>query len=185
MEWRGFRGRPCVHFDFGANLRAAAADRAGEYGLAPEELAAVRASLTTGALFEDRDRPMIVGILIRFAEMRGLAHDTRIVLNGLPRHRGQAEALTGLVAVEEVVSLEADAAVISERIRRDSGGDRAGRGDDRPDAVVGRLATFRERTVPLLDFYRGRGVPVRSIAVTAAMSASDMYDELTRPVTRS
>lgn len=185
MEWRGFRARSCVHFDFGANLRAAAADRAGEYGLGPEELAAVRASLATGALFEDRDMPMIVRILIRFAEMRGLAHDTRIVLNGLPRHRSQAEALTGLVAVEGVVSLEADAAVISERMRRDSGGDRAGRGDDRPEAVAGRLATFRERTVPLLDFYRERGVPVRSIAVTAAMSASDMYDELTRPVTRS
>jgi adenylate kinase len=185
MERRGFRGRPCVHFDFGANLRAAAGDRAGEYGLGPEELAAVRASLTTGALFEDRDMPMIVGILTRFAEMRGLAHGARIVLNGLPRHRRQAEALTGLVAVEGVVALEADAAVISERIRRDSGGDRAGRGDDGPDAVAGRLATYRERTVPLLDFYIDRGVPVMSIAVTAFMGAADMYDELARPVTRS
>jgi adenylate kinase family enzyme len=96
----------------------------------------------------------------------------------LPRHRNQAEDLTGLVAVEGVVTLEADAAVVSERIRRDSGGDRAGRGDDSLDAVAGRLATFRERTVPLLDLYRERGVPVRSIAVTAVMSASDMYDEL-------
>jgi adenylate kinase len=178
MERRGFRGRPCVHFDFGANLRAAAGDRAGEYGLTPEELSAVRASLETGALFEDRDMPMIVRILIRFAEMRGLVSEARIVLNGLPRHRNQAEDLTGLVAVEGVVTLEADAAVVSERIRRDSGGDRAGRGDDSLDAVAGRLATFRERTVPLLDFYRERGVPVRSIAVTAVMSASDMYDEL-------
>ncbi len=185
MERRGYRGRPCVHFDFGANLRAAADDRAGEYGLGPEELAAVRASLTTGALFEDRDMPMIVGILIRFAEMRGLVQEARIVLNGLPRHRRQAEALTGLVAVEGVVSLEADAPVISERMRRDPGGDRAGRGDDSPEAVAGRLAAFRERTAPLLDFYRERGVPVLSIAVTAVMSAADMYDELARPATRS
>lgn len=185
MERRGFLGRPCLHFDFGANLRAAAGDRAGEYELGPEELAAVRASLETGALFEDRDRPMLVKILTRFAEIRGLAHDTRIVLNGLPRHKKQAEALTGLVAVEWVVSFEADAAVISERIRLDTGRDRSGRTDDDTEAVAGRLATFRDRTAPLLDLYRERGVPVRSIAVTAAMNSADMYDELARPVTRT
>lgn len=185
MERRGFLGRPCLHFDFGANLRAAAGDRAGEYELGPEELAAVRASLETGALFEDRDRPMMVKILTRFAEIRGLAHDTRIVLNGLPRHKRQAEALTGLVAVEWVVSFEADAAVISERIRLDTGRDRSGRTDDDTEAVAGRLATFRDRTAPLLDLYRERGVPVRSIAVTAAMNSADMYDELARPVTRT
>ena len=184
MERRGFLGRPCLHFDFGANLRAAAGGLPEEYGLAVPELAAVRASLATGALFEDRDMPMIIGILTRFAEMRGLAPDTRIVLNGLPRHRRQAEALTGLVAVEWVVSFEADAAVISERIRLDPGRDRSGRTDDDGESVARRLATFRDRTAPLLDFYRERGVPVRSIAVTAAMNSASMYDELARPVTR-
>jgi adenylate kinase len=185
MERRGFLGRPCLHFDFGANLRAAAGGRSEEYGLAAPELAAVRASLATGALFEDRDLPLMVGILARFAEIRGLAHDTRIVLNGLPRHERQAEALTGIVAVEWVVSFEADEAVISERIRLDPGRDRSGRTDDDAEAVAGRLATFRDRTAPLLDFYRERGVPVRSIAVTAAMDSADMYDELARTVIRS
>jgi adenylate kinase len=178
MERRGFRGRPCVHFDFGANLRAAAGDRAGEYGLTPGERAAVRASLETSALFEDRDMPMIVGILTRFTEMRGLVSGARIVLNGLPRHRRQAEALTGIVAVEEVVSLEADTAVILERISRDPGQDRSGRTDDDAEAVARRLATFRDRTAPLLDFYGERGVPVRCIAVTAVMTAADMYEEI-------
>jgi len=185
MERRGFRGRPCLHFDFGANLRVAAGDRAGEYGLAAADLAAVRASLATGALFEDRDMPMIVRILTRFAEIRGLAPDTRIVLNGLPRHRRQAEALAGLVAVEAVVSLEADAAVIAARIRLDPGRDRSGRTDDEAEAVAGRLAIFRDRTAPLLDLYRERGVPVLAIAVTAAMSPANMYDEVVRPATRS
>jgi adenylate kinase len=185
MERRGFRGRPCLHFDFGANLRAAAGGRSEEYGLAAAELAAVRASLATGTLFEDRDMPMIVRLLTRFAEIRGLVRDTRIVLNGLPRHRRQAEALTGLVAVEGVVSLEADAAVLSERIRLDPGRDRSGRTDDDAEAVARRLATFRDRTAPLLDFYRERGVPVRSVAVTAAMSSANMYDEVARPATRS
>src|SRR5512136_2688116 len=109
MERRGFRGRPCLHFDFGANLRAAASGGAGDGRLTPSELAAVRASLASGALFEDEDLPMIIKILRGFARRHGLAPGALLVLNGLPRHRRQAEALAALLAVELVISLEADA----------------------------------------------------------------------------
>ncbi len=185
MERRGFRDRPCLHFDFGANLRAASGGRSGEYGLAAPELAAVRASLATGALFEDGDIPMMVRILTRFAEIRGLARETRIVLNGLPRHRSQAEALTG--------SWPSNGSCPSKPKRPSSRRgsawirDGTGRGEPTtiPRSVARRLATFRDRTAPLLDLYRERGVPVRSIAVTAAMSAANMYEELARPETRS
>ena len=179
IERRGLLGRRCLHFDFGANLRAAA-DRPGEYGLTAQELEAVRASLSSGALFEDRDMPMIVKILSGFAAARLTAPDALLVLNGLPRHLGQAEALAPIVSVERVVSLEADAAVIRDRIRLDTGGDRAGRGDDALEAVARRLAVFKKRTGLLLDFYRERGVPVTSIAVTAGMTAAEMYGELER-----
>ncbi len=182
IERRGLRGRPCFHFDFGANLRAAAADRTGEWGLAARELEAVRASLASGALFEDRDMPMIVKILGRFAETRRLTPGAFLVLNGLPRHRRQAEALASFVAVERVVSLDAEAVVIRDRIRLDTGRDRAGRGDDALEAVSRRLAIFKERTLPLIDFYRQSGVPVVAIAVTAGMTAVEMYDILDRTI---
>ncbi len=182
IERRGFQGRRCLHFDFGASLRAVAAESASESGLTASELAAVRSSLETGALFEDGDMPMIVKILRRFAAVRRLTPDSLLVLNGLPRHRSQAEALSPLVAVERVVSLMAEAAVIRERIRVDTGRDRAGRGDDAVEAVSRRLTLFKQRTEPLLDFYRGRGVPVTPIAVTAAMTAAEMYDELDRMI---
>ena len=182
IERRGLLGRPCFHFDFGANLRAAAADRTGEWGLAARELEAVRASLASGALFEDRDMPMIVKILSRFAETRRLTPDAFLVLNGLPRHRRQAEALASFVAVERVVSLDAEAVVIRDRIRLDTGQDRAGRGDDALEAVSRRLAIFKERTLPLIDFYRQSGVPVVAIAVTAGMTAVEMYDILDRTI---
>ena len=181
IERRGLLGRRCLHFDFGANLRAAA-DRPGEYELTARELEAVRASLASGALFEDRDMPMIVKILSGFAATRLVTPDALLVLNGLPRHRSQAEAIAPIVSVERVVSLEADAAVIRERILLDTGRDRAGRGDDSLDAVSRRLAVFAERTEPLLDFYRQRGVRVTRVAVTAAMTASEMYDELERTI---
>ena len=181
IERRGLQGRRCLHFDFGAGLRAAA-DRPEENGLTAQELEAVRRSLASGALFEDRDMPMIVKILSGFAARRLLMPDMLLVLNGLPRHRSQAEALAPIVSVERVVSLEADAAVIRERIRLDTGGDRTGRGDDALEAVSLRLTVFAERTEPLLDFYRERGVPVTRVAVTAAMTASEMYDELKRAI---
>jgi adenylate kinase len=146
----------------------------------PDELAAVRTSLTTGALFEAKDIPMIVRILARFVEQRRLGPGARLVLNGLPRHRQQAEALAGIIAVERVVSLEADAAVIRERIRRDPGRDRSGREDDEEGAVVRRLDIFRARTAPLIDFYRRQGVPVTAIPIGASMTAAAMADELER-----
>ncbi|HMA54065.1 MAG TPA: monovalent cation:proton antiporter-2 (CPA2) family protein, partial [Acidobacteriota bacterium] len=49
IERRGLLGRRSVHFDFGANLRAAA-EGSGQYGLTAEELDAVRGSLASGAL---------------------------------------------------------------------------------------------------------------------------------------
>ncbi len=180
IERRGFRGRRCVHFDFGAVLRALAAAPEGEGGLSPGDLAAVRASLATGALFEERDLPMIAGILRRFAERRLEAPGDRLVLNGLPRHRGQAEALATLAAVEIVVSLEAASEVVRERLQLDPGGDRSGRPDDDPESVRRRLGTFRERTGPLLGFYAERGVPIIRIDVGPETTAGEMYETLGR-----
>lgn len=181
IERRGLLGRRCLHFDFGANLRAAA-ERQGEYDLSARELEAVRASLVSGALFEDKDMPMIIKILRGFAATHRLTPDALLVLNGLPRHLSQAEALEPIVSVERVVSLEADIGVIRERIRLDSGGDRAGRSDDVLEAVSRRLAVFEARTEPLLDYYRERGVPVTAIAVTDGMTAADMYDAAERAI---
>jgi len=180
IERRGLQGRPCLHFDFGSNLRRAARGEAGEFGLDGPEIERVRISLRSGALFEAADLPMIAKILRRFVETRSLRPDGRLVLNGLPRHRDQAEALAAFLAVERVVSLEAGAPVILARIRRDTGRDRAGRPDDDLESVSRRLETFRRRTAPLLEHYRGQGVPITAIRVTAGMTAARMYAELDR-----
>jgi adenylate kinase len=178
LERRGLGARPCVHFDFGANLRklAAGSDRAGL--LSAADLALIRGSLATGALFEDRDMPMIIGILRSFIEARDLRPGTLLVLNGLPRHVGQARGLAETVSVGRIVLLEAEAPVILERLQIDPGGDRSGRKDDSLEAVRRRLGDYRERTRPLLKFYGTLGVPVSMIGVTAAMPAAEMYDIL-------
>jgi adenylate kinase family enzyme len=182
LERRGWRGRRSVHFDFGAVLRAIATDPAAGEGLPEAGVAAIRSSLATGALFADRDLPMIVRIVKRFAARAALGPADLLVLNGLPRHEGQAAGLAGILAVERVILLEAAAEVVRERLRRDPGGDRSGRTDDSAAAVRRRLADFRERTRPLADFYRRRGVPLTSITVTAAMTAAEMYEILAKEV---
>ena len=182
IERRGLGSRRCVHFDFGAVLRTIAADPGAYAGLGEAEVGAVRASLASGALFEDRDLAMIVKIVEGFAAARALGAGDRLVLNGLPRHIRQAEGLAGLFDVELVVELEADAAVVRGRMRRDPGGDRAGRPDGSAALVRRRLADYRERTLPLADHYRRRGVPVLAIPVTATMTAGEMCERLAEAI---
>jgi adenylate kinase len=184
LERRGFLGRRCVHFDFGANLRTIAAAPEGANVLTAPELGSVRTSLGAGALFEDKDMPMIVKIVERFAEVRDLTAESLLVLNGLPRHRRQAEGLAGVAAVERVIRLEAPAAVIRERIRLDPGGDRSARIDDTFEAVERRLAAFRKLTVPLVSYYRERGALIVEIRVTASMTAAEAYQALVKRLAR-
>ncbi|MBE3129445.1 MAG: nucleoside monophosphate kinase [Acidobacteria bacterium] len=184
LERRGFLGRRCVHFDFGANLRTMAAAPEGANVLTATEFESVRTSLATGALFEDKDMPMIVKIVDRFAQERCLTADSLLVLNGLPRHRRQAEDLAGVVAVERVIRLEAPAAVIRERIRLDPGGDRSARIDDTLEEVEQRLAVFRERTFPLVSYYRERRALIVEIPVTASMTAAEAYQALVKRLAR-
>jgi adenylate kinase family enzyme len=174
LERTGFRGRRCVHFDFGASLREAASGGGAAAGLVEGELAVVRASLRGGALLEDEHLSLALKMLEGFAARRRVGREDLIVLNGFPRHAGQAAGLAPLAAVELVVVMEARPDVVRERIRLDAGGDRAGRGDDSAEEVRRKLATFAARTLPLAAFYRDAGVPVVRVAVDVATRPEDI-----------
>lgn len=161
---RGLWGRRCVHFDFGACLRAAAAG--APVGLEATELAVVRAALAHNALLEDRHFAIAEKLLARFAAAQAVDVVDWIVLNGLPRHVGQAEALVNIAAVSMVVYLDCAAAEVSARIRLDAGGDRGGRVDDDAAAVAGKLRLFEQRTTLLLQHYQAASVPVLRVPVT-------------------
>jgi len=126
LELRGLWGRRCVHFDFGAQLRAIADGRPIAAELTQAQIAIVVRSLGTGALLDNEHFPIAAGILRSFADQRWIAADDRMVLNGLPRHIGQARDVDHIVAVSAVVSLECSADVVCDRIRLDSGGDARG-----------------------------------------------------------
>jgi adenylate kinase len=187
LERRGLWGRRCAHFDFGANLRTIAASfevRAAERRqgvlFSPHERAVILDSLATGALLENENFPIAEKILDLFAGESRFRPDDLVVLNGLPRHAGQARDMERIVDVKAVLSLTATAEVIKERIRIDTGGDRAGRPDDSLEAIERKLRIFAERTVPLLDYYVSRNVPVLTIVVLAATKPEEILPDLER-----
>lgn len=173
----GFARRRCVHFDFGANLRQAAAGELA--GLPAADLAVIRRVLETGALLEDHQFPIARRLLEAFLRERAVTAGDWVVLNGLPRHGGQAAGVAAVVRVRRVVHLICPADVVYARIAADSGGDRAGRLDDAPAAVRRKLALFEARTAPLLDFYAKKGVRIDRVPVTVATEPETIVRQLT------
>jgi len=174
----GLWGRRCIHFDFGSHLRRLAAARRRPARFSPQELAVVRHSLKTGALLEDKDFPIAAKLLDAFVREKRLGPGGLIVLNGLPRHVGQAKALARTVDVRLVVCLSCSAATVQSRIDENTGGDRTGRTDDARSEVARKLRIFRRRTAPLVGFYAARGVKIRNLRVGVRTSAADIWKRI-------
>lgn len=173
LERRGLDGRRCRHFDFGEALRRVAAARTRPAGLTAAQCATVKHSLATGALLEKKDFPIAAALLRAFAARHTIGGKDVVVLNGLPRHVGQARDVDRIARVRAVVHLVCTAAVVRERIRTDAGGDRTGRVDDTVADVERKLRTFRARTFPLLDHYRAKKVRIVRLNVTRGMRGAD------------
>jgi len=81
------------------------------------------------------------------------------ILDGFPRTIAQAEALEKLLAEKsDSVSAAVNFRVPDEELNRRMLGRAAdeGRADDRPETIRERLRVYREKTEPLIDFYRRR-----------------------------
>ena len=176
FERVGIPTRRSVHFDFGACLRAVAEGDA--CGLSDADVAAVRTAIAERALLRDDQFPIAAQLLHHFIAERDVAPHDLVILNGLPRHAGQATAVAEILDVRHVVVLDCDAETVAARIAGDTGGDRAGRSDDAPEDVAAKLATYTERTEPLILHYAKAGTPIHRVRVGASMSAADVWDEL-------
>ncbi len=175
---RGLWGSRFVHFDFGDSLRRIVRRNRPDDLIGPSELAFLRRVLESGALLENESFYIAERVLQSFLAERDPDGSARILLNGLPRHVGQAEDVGGIVRIESVISLDCPSHIILERIRANVGGDRTGRVDDDIESVQERLAVFARRTVSLLDYYREKGAGIETIEVTAAMTPQDAWEAL-------
>jgi len=178
IERRGLWQARCLHFDFGATLRKIVQrDRPDEW-LGRKQIDFLKDVLQTGALLENERFLVAERLLRRFLAGRDADPPTVLVLNGLPRHAGQAHDVDAILDVQAVISLRCSAETVAERIRGNVGGDRTGRADDDPRSIAQKLALFDARTAPLLDHYRARHAQVRVLVVTATMTADEMWQAL-------
>ncbi|MBM4147963.1 MAG: hypothetical protein FJ224_02810 [Lentisphaerae bacterium] len=171
LDRNGLLGSRCCHFDFGQALRDAAE---GGGVLDPAENVFVRRLLEEGALLEDDRFPLALKLLRAFIADREMKPADILVLNGIPRHSGQARDISPVADVRVVIALRASPETVAERIRRDTGGDRRGREDDSPADIARKLKIFADRTAPLLDHYRRAGVELRTIDVGIETTAEEV-----------
>ena len=179
LEASELDGRRWFHFDFGQNLRTAAACPESFPFLDEGDAAVIRNSLETGALLEDSQFHIVEALFRSFCAARGMGPEDGVVLNGMPRHAGQAERMGALTAVAAVVHLDCDEETVLRRIASNAGGDRTDRVDDDATFVAGKLRTFRERTMPLLTYYRGLSPdPVMTVSVGLETRPVDIVEKL-------
>lgn len=105
------------------------------------------------------------------------------ILDGFPRTIEQAKLLDGIAKVDKVIFLDVDFSIVIERItgRRTCpkcshihnikysgdpdycsvcGTKYVVRSDDTEEAIQKRLATFTEKTMPIVDYYKAKGLVV-------------------------
>lgn len=153
------------HFDFGEQLRQAVKDESTV--LDAEEKARIKDILENNELLEDKDFPIAQKLLLKFIETRKIGEDEDdvIVLNGLPRHLGQANALNDIVDIKFIVFLNCPPGVAHERIKYNCGGDRTDRVDDTYEEVKKKIEIFYDQTFPLIEFYRAQGKNIVEVAI--------------------
>lgn len=166
LERTGFLGKRAHHLDFGAELRsvAAAAD-SREYS--DEELVFVTGVLERGLLLENEHFWLARKIILRFLERREFSPGDLLVLNGVPRHTGQADDIARIAQIRAIIMLECSAADVYCRIQENTGGDRTNRTDDERHHIEKKLRVFRERTAPLLHYYEQAGCRIYRLAITS------------------
>lgn len=181
IERRGLRGMRCLHFDFGANLREVVARDRPDALITRQDIAFLNDVLQSGALLENEGFPIALRILSSFLARRQADEDTCVVLNGLPRHVGQARAMEAVLDVRLVIHLQCSTETVISRISSNIGGDRADRVDDDLGAIRNKLQIYHSRTAPLLEHYRRRDVRIETVEVTAHATAEQIWQQLQGP----
>lgn len=178
LDAQGLWGRRCRHFDFGKHLRAVAANEIRPTDWTDADTAFVRDVLFKGALLEKNAFHVATRLLAQFARIARLGPDDLLVLNGWPRHAEQTETVDLSIDVGLVAHLDCPELEVRARIRGNAGGDRTGRADDSEPDVSRKWRIYKNRTEPLLDHYRRKGVQVVVLDVDAETASGDLVRRL-------
>ncbi len=177
MERKGCNGGKCFHFDFGHQLRTVAGCGSTPEGFTLKEHAFIRGVLEEGLLLENEHFYIAEKILRLFLKGRGFGDGCTLVLNGLPRHVGQARDVDRIASVKSLVLLECRPEDVHRRIVSNAGQDRDGRADDGVAMVRKKLEIFDRRTSPLVEHYKRTGSAIFRIGVTESSTAEKVYSD--------
>ncbi len=178
IEQHGLFGRRCHHFDFGHQLRTIADAESAPEGFTETEHHFLQDVLSKGLLLEDQHFPLAKKIVRDFLADRCFDESDMLLLNGLPRHAGQARNMSELVNVTCLLVLECTAEDVRARIQGNTGGDRTDRIDDTEEMIRKKLEIFRGRTAPLIDHYAEQGSRLVKLPVHAASTVETVYARL-------
>jgi adenylate kinase family enzyme len=177
FEQHGFLKIRCFHFDFGENLRKIAGIKNSRF-FTKEEIAFIRKVLYEGVLLENEHFHIAKKILAAFVKKRKIRKNDLIILNGLPRHTGQAEDISSVLKIEFIILLQCDAKTVFNRISKNMGGDRKGRSDDSTALIKKKLLLFKQKTSPLIDYFQRNGVRVETVDIALKTEPSDIITTL-------
>jgi adenylate kinase len=105
------------------------------------------------------------------------------ILDGFPRTLAQARAFETMLsgngdALSAVLNFSVPEAALTERMLGRAKAE--GRADDRPETIRERFRVYREKTEPLVDFYRGRGLLSEIDGVGTVEEVAGRVDEAIR-----
>jgi len=174
---RGFLGRTCRHLDFGSELRSIASGK-GLSLYTADELKFIRGVLERGLLLENEHFALAGKIIENFLARTKFKPNDVLVLNGIPRHAGQAHDMSLIAHVHAVIVLECTADAVHCRIVDNIGGDRTDRIDDGKELIEKKLRIFEERTAPLIEYYEKSGSMLYRIPIDGGTTTDEAYNKL-------
>ena len=179
-EQHGYNGHHCTHLDFGATLRNIDTSLAPVGKLTTADITFIHKVLTEGALLEDETFYIAEELIKAHITANILTKNDYLLLNGLPRHIGQAKAIDKIVNITNIIYLHCSPETVYERISQNSGGDRTSRTDDTTEEIAKKLKIFETRTKPLLDHYTQ--IPITTIEISPKSTPNSIWKTYNEPL---
>jgi len=177
-EQHGYNGHSCTHFDFGEALRHIDATKIPVGILTTADITFIHKVLTEGALLEDDTFYIAEELIKAHITANNLTQNDYLLLNGLPRHIGQANAIDKIVNITKIIYLHCTPETVYKRISQNSGGDRTARTDDTTAEIAKKLKVFETRTKPLLNHYTDLNIPITTIEITPHSTPKQIWKNI-------
>ncbi len=174
----GLFGRRCHHLDFGSELRSVESGgiRSAAYSRAEREF--IHGVLEKGLLLENEHFSLAEKIFSLFLDRVRFSQRDVLVLNGIPRHVGQARDIAKIADIHALVVLTCSAGDVFCRIRENVGGDRTERVDDSKELIEKKLMIFQDRTAPLIKHFERKGSTVYRLDISGTTTSDQAYQRL-------